>query len=268
MNYKAYLKGLGIGIIVTALVLIISGKMTNKVSDEYVIKRAKELGMTESTTLTAPLANDMGESAKVSASDDKDKETSSDTSKNEDSSVTGNGGEKQTESASSGSGEDKNKFFGDDKNTGNNTDSQTDTSSDNKEDGNDSAKVNSDTDKNTDGQNSDTDKNTDGQNSDKDKNTDDTDKDSDTGDTKPASDKTTGNVKTVLVEVKSGQSSETVSNSVMNAGLAKSETEFNKYLCENGYDKRLRVGSYNIPVDADFETISKYLCGMMNINED
>ena len=70
------------------------------------------------------------------------------------------------------------------------------------------------------------------------------------------------NGEAVKVEVKSGMSSESVSLAVKNAGLVESDTEFNKYLCENGYDKRLRVGSFDIPSGSDFETISKYLCGI------
>ena len=73
-------------------------------------------------------------------------------------------------------------------------------------------------------------------------------------------DNTTG--ETVKVEVKSGMSSESVSLAVKNAGLVDNDTEFNKYLCENGYDKRLRVGTFDIPSGSDFETISKYLCGI------
>ena len=72
----------------------------------------------------------------------------------------------------------------------------------------------------------------------------------------------TTNGETVKVEVRSGMSSESVSLAVKNAGLVDDDTEFNKYLCENGYDKRLRVGSFDIPSGSDFETISKYLCGI------
>ena len=68
----------------------------------------------------------------------------------------------------------------------------------------------------------------------------------------------------VIVTISSGESSESVSRSIVEAGLADDEIEFNKYLCENGYDKRLRVGTYEIPLDADFETVSKYLCGMIS----
>ena len=40
-----YLRGLGIGIIVTAIILIIARNTGNKMSDKEIIKRAEELGM-------------------------------------------------------------------------------------------------------------------------------------------------------------------------------------------------------------------------------
>ena len=45
MNVKSYLKGIGVGIIVTSLILIIAGNMNNRMSDADVIKRAKEAGI-------------------------------------------------------------------------------------------------------------------------------------------------------------------------------------------------------------------------------
>ncbi len=81
--------------------------------------------------------------------------------------------------------------------------------------------------------------------------------------TEDTTDTVTENIsETVKVEVRSGMSSESVSLAVKNAGLVDDDIEFNKYLCENGYDKKLRVGSFDIPSGSDFETISKYLCGI------
>ena len=51
MNVKSYLKGIGVGMIVASLILIIAGNM-NKVSDEDVIARAKELGYVQSTSVS------------------------------------------------------------------------------------------------------------------------------------------------------------------------------------------------------------------------
>ena len=66
MKLKYYLRGIGIGMLVTALILSISYLNHNKMSDEEVKKRAKELGMVESTSLieaSAVLSSDSGEVA-------------------------------------------------------------------------------------------------------------------------------------------------------------------------------------------------------------
>ena len=45
MKLKYYLRGLGIGIVVTAVILTIANHLGNKMSDEDIIKRAAKLGM-------------------------------------------------------------------------------------------------------------------------------------------------------------------------------------------------------------------------------
>lgn len=67
--------------------------------------------------------------------------------------------------------------------------------------------------------------------------------------------------RTVIIVISAGQGSETVSSNVAAAGLVEDSYEFNKYLCDNGYDKKLRVGSHEIPVGADEKTIAEILCG-------
>ena len=52
MKLKYYLRGLGIGIAVTALVLALAGSGKESLTDEEIIARAKELGMVESVTLS------------------------------------------------------------------------------------------------------------------------------------------------------------------------------------------------------------------------
>ena len=49
---KYYLRGLGIGILVTTVILSLAGIGRKNMTDEEVIKRAKELGMVESTLLS------------------------------------------------------------------------------------------------------------------------------------------------------------------------------------------------------------------------
>ena len=45
MKLKYYLRGLGVGIVVTAVILAIANHLGNKMSDEDIIKRAAKLGM-------------------------------------------------------------------------------------------------------------------------------------------------------------------------------------------------------------------------------
>ena len=45
MKLKYYLRGLGVGVVVTAVILTIANHLGNKMSDEDIIKRAAKLGM-------------------------------------------------------------------------------------------------------------------------------------------------------------------------------------------------------------------------------
>lgn len=63
MNLKYYLRGLGLGIVVTALILTIAGPRKTTMSDAQVKARAKELGMIENTVLT-PVENVEEETSK------------------------------------------------------------------------------------------------------------------------------------------------------------------------------------------------------------
>ncbi len=52
MNLKYYLRGLGIGIFVTSVLLIFAGSEKKQMSDEEIKRRAIELGMIENTVLS------------------------------------------------------------------------------------------------------------------------------------------------------------------------------------------------------------------------
>ena len=59
MKLKYYLRGLGIGIVVTALIMsIVTLTQKNTISDEEVIARAEKLGMVQSGVLSDDLSND------------------------------------------------------------------------------------------------------------------------------------------------------------------------------------------------------------------
>ena len=236
MNIKSYLKGIGVGILVSALILIIAGNM-NKMSDADVIKRAKELGMVEANaeiqntepvnaakenTVAASDNSAAAANTKETSADDKTAQNTSDTN-NTNINVYDNSSINTTEDSKTNTSDISSPNATEDSKASNTGETSTDTSTDNKTDAS-ASEANDDT------------------------------------STSQNADNTTG--ETVKVEVKSGMSSESVSLAVKNAGLVDNDTEFNKYLCENGYDKRLRVGTFDIPSGSDFETISKYLCGI------
>ena len=64
----------------------------------------------------------------------------------------------------------------------------------------------------------------------------------------------------VVVFVESGYSSEYASKKVLEAGLVDSWLEFNRYLVRNGLDRKIRAGNHEIPVGAGMEEIARILC--------
>lgn len=67
--------------------------------------------------------------------------------------------------------------------------------------------------------------------------------------------------KTVIIEIKSGDGSYTVCQKLEQKGLIDSASDFDTYLYNNGYDRKLRAGSHEIPADAKPEEIAEILCG-------
>ena len=64
---------------------------------------------------------------------------------------------------------------------------------------------------------------------------------------------------TVTITVRSGASSVSVAKQIEDAGLVSSAGEFDRYLCQNGYDKKICVGTYTIPMDATEEEIARVI---------
>lgn len=58
-----------------------------------------------------------------------------------------------------------------------------------------------------------------------------------------------------------GESSVTVSKALKEAGLVEDASAYDRFLCENGYDRKIRVGTYDIPADADQEEIARIITG-------
>ena len=59
--------------------------------------------------------------------------------------------------------------------------------------------------------------------------------------------------------VERGYSSDRVAGILEDAGVIDNAAAFDRYLCSNGYDKRISVGSYQIPAGADYSTVAKLI---------
>ena len=65
-----------------------------------------------------------------------------------------------------------------------------------------------------------------------------------------------------IVKVEKGNGSEIVSRRLYEAGLVESAVEYNQFLVKNAYDRRLSVGNHEIPSGATHEEMARILCGM------
>ena len=65
-----------------------------------------------------------------------------------------------------------------------------------------------------------------------------------------------------IIKIEKGNGSEIVSKRLYEAGLVESAAEYNQFLVRNGYDRKLSVGDHEIPADATEEDIARILCGM------
>lgn len=66
---------------------------------------------------------------------------------------------------------------------------------------------------------------------------------------------------TVTFSIVRGDSSDSVSRHLEEAGLVDNAAAYDKYLCQNGYDKSIRTGNYEIPANATGEEIAKMITG-------
>ena len=63
----------------------------------------------------------------------------------------------------------------------------------------------------------------------------------------------------ITITINAGESSVSVSKKLAEAGLVEDATSYDVYLCSNGYDKRISVGSHPIPVGSSLEEIAKLI---------
>ena len=61
------------------------------------------------------------------------------------------------------------------------------------------------------------------------------------------------------LKIERGYSSDRVAGILEDAGVIDNAAAFDRYLCSNGYDKRISVGLYQIPAGADYSTVAKLI---------
>ena len=210
MKRKYYLRGLGIGILVTAFILGITANKSKAMTDEEVMARARELGMVEDTVLSNIGSNHSDtestepqppETTPEEAPDQTIPDTQpAEADEPEDSSDQTMPDIQPAEADEPGDGPDQ-------------TVPET--------------------------QPADAD-----------------DSEDDSAQTIPETD-----VQTVTLTISRGESSASVSRMLAEAGLVENASAYDRYLCSNGYDKKIRTGIYEIPVGASEEEIARIISG-------
>lgn len=225
MERKYYLRGLGLGIAVTAIIMGVLTSHDKKMTDQEIMARAKELGMVENTVLSDMNETEEQEPADPAAGQEAEADPPG-TDKDDSPDTMGNASDAQTEDKGStaedpsadtdGSWEDAGESGSTGKaqegsgEAGGAGQSQTGV-----KDGNDNKNGGNST-------------------------------------SSPA-------VKTITVSP--GDGSHTVAQKLAEAGIVSSADNYDDFLCRNGYDKKLRTGTFSIPMGASDEQIARIVTG-------
>ena len=202
MKLKYYLRGLGIGILVTTVILSLAGVGRKNMTDEEVVKRAKELGMVESTLLS-----DLPDQTKTDEVRPTEPEISlqPETSEPEESASTPETPEAPEETPEAP--EETPVAPEETPEASKETPVAPEETPVSPEDGNPDI---------------------------------------------PAGE-------TVTLVIGRGESSTTVSKNLKKAGIVEDAAAFDRFLCNNGYDKKIITGTYEIPYGASEEEIAKII---------
>ena len=213
MKLKYYLRGLGIGILVTTVILSLAGVGRKNMTDEEVVKRAKELGMVESTLLSDLPDQTKAEEVRPTEPETLEPETSEqETSLQPETSEQENSAEPETSEPETSEPEvspepEETASTPETPAAPEETPVAPEETPVSPEDGNPDT---------------------------------------------PAG-------KTVTLVIGRGESSTTVSKNLKKAGIVEDAAAFDRFLCNNGYDKKIITGTYEIPYGASEEEIAKII---------
>ncbi|MCI6629885.1 MAG: hypothetical protein MSH20_03630 [Lachnospiraceae bacterium] len=218
MRLKYYLRGLGIGIVVTAVIMGVSAERQKPVmTDEQIIARAKELGMVEQEGILAEIAGesvaavDQTEDAKAEAP--KQEEAKAEAPKQEEAKAEP---PKQEEAEAEAPKQEEAKAEAPEQ-----------------------EEVKAETPKQEEAK------------AEMPK--------TETADQEIAKPETVQKTSSVVVSIYPGEGSYTVSRKLAALGLVESADIYDKFLCQNGYDKKLCTGNYTITEGATADEIARIL---------
>lgn len=256
MKLRYYMRGLGIGIFVTAILmaLTIHGK-TERLTDEQIIERAEALGMEmkySSDVLADTVSENAAEDTKPAELPDQVKEETSLANrlaaeeKTENPLLAGAGvdssADEQDNNAADTAQQD---IYHEDPDAAERTEAKTDTTDRKEQTQDGSVQENAAGEKNT-AQNASADAKAAGQD------------EGVAGETSAADTQTvTGAAKQITVS--SGDGSDTVARKLYEAGLISDASAYDRYLCQNGYDKKICTGVKTIPAGATEAEIAQIL---------
>lgn len=273
MELKYYLRGLGLGIAITAIVMGIASSKNKTMTNEEIIARAKQLGMTENTVLDEINHKDdeqdvdkTDDSTNANKTDDSGKTDIDENTKSDSANLPTDTDDSNTsqnpdsaENVANASDIVKNEtsdVLGRNSQTGvRKTDSGVDAEAGDAESKTDSK----DTEPKTDSP--DTDTKTDNPDTDTKTDSPDTDNKTDSTETKPSGADTTSSDKPMVITIGRGDGSYAVSKKLADVGAIESAGDFDTYLCSNGYDKKIRTGTYTIPANASEEQMARIITG-------
>ncbi len=237
---RYYMRGIGVGILICALILIISRINTPvDISDEEIVSRARALGMVNPGDLSLSAAEDLGNGEAAALAPDNNTGSTSDAVTDTDQS--GNTG------STADAGTDT------DRNADNVSTDDAGLAADQSGDNDSTAEAGTDADQNADnGSSADAGTDTD-QNGNTDSTSDTVTDAGQSGDVETVPD---GNSYAVLV-VERGNSSDVVARRLESLGVITDPVDFDKYLVANGYASRISVGTFQIPYGSDYDYIAR-----------
>lgn len=220
MERRYYLRGLGLGILITAIIMGAAQRGSKEMSDEEVRQRARELGMIENTVLSEPVAEPEADAEQaetdLAAAEEKSEEAAP----------------ADTEPVT----EDTQEAAADEQDTQEQTDAE---DSQEQADAVDAQAEPEQADAQT-ALEEETEQSTGAQ----------------------SETKTAASGEAQIFTIDKGDSSVSVAQKLEQAGLISSAASYDRFLCDNGYDKKIRAGEYTIPADAGDEQIARIITGM------